>query len=120
MRRPNCAFAIALLSLVAVGAIDAFADDELVITFRMESPDLPEDSTVYIAGSVARLGSWRPDKVPMEYVGNHVWSYRLPIAAQQTIEYKYTLGSSTLLLCGEVIGPQRGYTGTAKLMCISA
>lgn len=66
---------------------------EVSITFRMESPDLPEDSTVYITGSTAELGNWNPGKVKMKFEGDHVWTFSIRCQPGQVIEYKYTLGS---------------------------
>ncbi|MGI9517997.1 MAG: alpha/beta hydrolase-fold protein [Pirellulaceae bacterium] len=68
-------------------------DDEWVVTFRMQSPDLAEDTTVYITGGLTSLGNWRPNAVPMTYAGDHVWTLELTVDREQTIEYKYTLGS---------------------------
>jgi predicted alpha/beta superfamily hydrolase len=65
----------------------------VVVTFRLETPDLPGDSTVYITGSTADLGNWNPGKVKMRSAGNHVWTYDITCQPGHIIEYKYTLGS---------------------------
>lgn len=67
--------------------------EEFSITFNLESPDLSEDSTVYITGSIEELGNWDPGEVKMKFEGNHTWKYSITCKPGQTIEYKYTLGS---------------------------
>ena len=87
-----------MFSLVAfLGTLPLVSSDilgqEIGVTFRLGSPDLPEDSTVYIAGSIAPLGNWNPGKVKMKFEGNHVWTHSIICQLGQAIEYKYTLGS---------------------------
>lgn len=73
-------------------AVDAFAED-LQVTFRLHTPQLPKNTTVYITGSNPGLGNWHPGRVPMREVGDHSWTYNLKLSEAQTLEYKYTLGS---------------------------
>ena len=87
-----------LFSLVALlGTLPLLSSnilgEEVVVTFRLESPELPENSTVYITGSIADLGNWNPAIVKMKYEGDHVWTYSITCQSGQLIEYKYTLGS---------------------------
>jgi predicted alpha/beta superfamily hydrolase len=63
------------------------------ITFILTSPDLPDDVSVYITGSVEQLGMWNPDKVKMEPRGKHTWTKEISIDGPLSIEYKYTLGT---------------------------
>ena len=63
------------------------------ISFLLTSLTLPEDSTVFITGSIAPLGDWNPGKVKMNYEGNHTWSLSLALDKPESIEYKYTLGT---------------------------
>ncbi|HET6978865.1 MAG TPA: alpha/beta hydrolase-fold protein [Pyrinomonadaceae bacterium] len=63
------------------------------ITFILTSPDLPNDTPVYITGSVEQLGSWNPGKVKMDSQGNHTWTKEITIDGPLSIEYKYTLGT---------------------------
>src|SRR6185436_16416477 len=63
------------------------------LTFILTSPDLPSDTSVYIAGSVEQLGSWNPAKVKMEPKGDHTWTKEIFISRPLSIEYKYTLGT---------------------------
>jgi hypothetical protein len=68
-----------LFSLVALlGTLPLLSSnilgEEVVVTFRLESPESPEDSIVYIAGSIADLGNWNPAIVKMKPNGNHVWT----------------------------------------------
>ncbi|HEX8844007.1 MAG TPA: alpha/beta hydrolase-fold protein [Pyrinomonadaceae bacterium] len=73
----------------------AQAQNETVIrvTFILNSPDLPDDSSVYITGGIEQLGNWNPGKVKMDAKGNHTWSKEITLSRPMSIEYKYTLGS---------------------------
>lgn len=88
---------IFLLSLFLVTAhcFNLQAQNETVIrvTFILSSPDLPDDTAVYITGSLEQLGSWNPGKVKMESKGNHTWTKEISINRPLSIEYKYTLGT---------------------------
>ena len=66
---------------------------QIRVTFILTSPDLPDDTSVYITGSLEKLGSWNPGKVKMEPKGNHTWTKEITITRPLSIEYKYTLGS---------------------------
>lgn len=82
---------IILLALVLCAI--AQAQSTIRVTFILTSPDLSDDTTVYITGSVEQLGMWNPAKVKMDSKGNHVWSKEITIEHPLSIEYKYTLGS---------------------------
>jgi predicted alpha/beta superfamily hydrolase len=66
---------------------------EVEITFCLYSPDLHEDSIVYITGSDSALGNWNPGKVKMKSVGDNIWEHSITCQSREIIEYKYTLGS---------------------------
>jgi predicted alpha/beta superfamily hydrolase len=63
------------------------------IKFIVVSPSLPDDSTVFICGSLPQLASWDPGKIRMSSEGNHTWSYTIYAETIFPVEYKYTLGS---------------------------
>lgn len=63
------------------------------ITFQLFSPDLSDESTVYITGSIPELGNWNPSTVAMTPKGNHLWEKTIQTKAAFGIEYKFTLGS---------------------------
>lgn len=63
------------------------------VTFVLTSPDLPDDTVVYITGGIEQLGMWNPGKVKMDARGNHTWTKEVQISGPMSIEYKYTLGS---------------------------
>lgn len=69
------------------------SESEIVISFRLYSPNLPEDSTVYITGSDPALGNWNPAAVEMTPEGNHIWTHRVNCRQGEIMEYKYTRGS---------------------------
>ena len=94
LRMPNLrAFACVYALLLSLSGVVSCLAEELTVTFRLTAPDLAEDSTVFITGSLTGLGNWRPDEKQMTYAGEHVWEFTLPLAGKRTIEYKYTLGS---------------------------
>jgi predicted alpha/beta superfamily hydrolase len=86
---------LSALLLVTALCLNLPAQNERLIrvTFILTSPDLPDDTSVYITGSLEQLGSWNPGKVKMESKGNHTWTKEITITRPLSIEYKYTLGS---------------------------
>jgi predicted alpha/beta superfamily hydrolase len=66
---------------------------EKTVVFQVYSPDLPDTAHVFIAGSLADLGSWNPATTPMQHEGNHRWSKKIVVKEGTSIEYKFTLGS---------------------------
>jgi predicted alpha/beta superfamily hydrolase len=63
------------------------------IKFRVIAPSLPDDSSIFICGSIPQLASWDPGKLRMIPEGNHKWSYTIVSETAFPVEYKYTLGS---------------------------
>ena len=82
----------ALSSIVLFCAI-AHAQSAAHVTFVLNSPDLPADTSVYITGGIEQLGNWNPGKVKMDYQGNHTWTKAITINVPASVEYKYTLGT---------------------------
>lgn len=63
------------------------------ITFQLFSPDLSNESAVFITGSIPELGNWNPSAIQMTSKGNHLWEKTIETKAAFGIEYKFTLGS---------------------------
>lgn len=63
------------------------------VTFVLTAATLPEDSSVFITGSIEPLGEWNPGKIKMKYEGNHTWSTSFTVDKPLSVEYKYTLGT---------------------------
>jgi len=63
------------------------------VTFVLTSPDLPDDTPVYITGGIEQLGMWNPGKIKMNSKGSHTWTKEVDVNRPMSIEYKYTLGS---------------------------
>jgi predicted alpha/beta superfamily hydrolase len=63
------------------------------VTFVLTSPDLPDETSVYITGGIEQLGMWNPAKIKMDSKGGHTWSKELQVSRPMSVEYKYTLGS---------------------------
>ncbi len=76
-----------------MAAAKAQKKQDMRITFQLISLVLPEDSTVFITGSIEQLGDWNPGKIKMKYKGNHTWNAQFTLPAPQSVEYKYTLGN---------------------------
>jgi predicted alpha/beta superfamily hydrolase len=89
--------ALCCLPLLAVAQTRAVEEppvaEEIVLTFRLHAPGIPEDTTVFITGSVPGLGNWKPEEVRMKYVGSQVWTHALRNPPVGSLEYKYTQGS---------------------------
>src|SRR5262245_10691548 len=92
MRRTKL-FLFILVSLVSIVFSTAHSQQPIRLTFVLSSPDLPDDTKVYITGGVEQLGMWNPAKVLMESKGNHTWTKEIQLKGPASIEYKYTLGS---------------------------
>lgn len=85
-----------LIVLCIVGfhhTITAQDPQEKTVVFQVYSPDLHDSTHVFIAGSLADLGSWNPATTPMQHEGNHRWSKKIVVKEGTSIEYKFTLGS---------------------------
>ena len=63
------------------------------IVFNLTSPSLPDDARVFICGNIPQLANWDPFVVSMTFKGNHAWSKTIRTDIQNSLEYKYTLGS---------------------------
>lgn len=63
------------------------------LTFQLFSPDLTNETEVFITGSIPELGNWNPSAVKMTSKGNHLWEKTIETKANFGIEYKFTLGS---------------------------
>ena len=81
------------LFLVTAHCLNLQAQTVIRVTFILTSPDLPDDTSVYITGSLEQLGTWNPGRVKMEPKGDHTWTKEISIDRALSIEYKYTLGT---------------------------
>jgi len=80
--------------LLLVGSfLFAQSQSDANIEFRVYSPVLTPDSTVFITGNNPELGDWQPNRIEMNYNSNGYWSsaYRFPTG--QKLEYKFTRGN---------------------------
>src|SRR5688572_18501627 len=85
---------VCLLLLFSISlTFQAQNEPDIRVTFVLTSPDLPDDTSVYITGGIEQLGMWNPGKVKMDSKGNRVWSKEILLNRPMSIEYKYTLGS---------------------------
>ncbi|MEO8201283.1 MAG: alpha-amylase family glycosyl hydrolase, partial [Gemmatimonadota bacterium] len=87
-RRPTLAFAV-LLTL-ATGPFGSRVAPCCTVTFKVRVPEVT--GTVYLAGSLAEAGSWRPDGLALTGAGRE---RRVAVTAAPgtTLRYKFTLGS---------------------------
>ena len=79
--------------LLTILSLHAQESAGIRITFVLNSPDLPDTTSVFITGSIEALGSWNPGKIKMDAKGNHIWTKEITVTNIKSIEYKYTLGS---------------------------
>ena len=94
MKKSTLLITLALFLLTSFCfTLQAQTESSIRVTFILTSPDLPDDTSVYITGSVEQLGMWNPNKVKMDPKGNHTWTKEIVISRPVSIEYKYTLGS---------------------------
>ena len=84
---------MATLCLITLASAIPATAGEIMVTFRLHAPELTEETSVYITGSLPGLGNWRPRQVEMKHLGERVWTHQLVIDGPRTIEYKYTLGT---------------------------
>lgn len=84
---------LSLLVIVAAYSSLLSQSKQVMVEFRVYSPDTPDTTSVFIAGSLPELGSWNPSKVSMVSQGNHSWSLKIPVKKFTSVEYKFTLGS---------------------------
>lgn len=62
------------------------------MTFVVESSELSDSASVFIAGNQRSLGNWNPAKVRLQPLGNHRFSRTFTFPAGTIIEYKFTKG----------------------------
>ena len=85
---------VCLLLLLSISlTFQAQNEPDIRVTFVLTSPDLPDDTTVYITGGIDQLGMWNPGKIKMDSKGSHTWTKEIEVSRPISIEYKYTLGS---------------------------
>jgi len=71
----------------------AFSQENYQVTFQLVSPELPNDSAVFITGNQELLGGWNPMKIEMKNQGSHIWSKTIVLDHPVDLEYKFTRGS---------------------------
>jgi predicted alpha/beta superfamily hydrolase len=82
------------LILVLFLAAASFCQEEIVnIKFIVTTPHLEDNDTVFISGNDEKLGSWRPNIVPLKKQNNSTWTLEEEFTKGKTLEYKFTLGS---------------------------
>jgi len=78
-------------------AFPNLANDDVQVTFVLETSSLTADADVYIVGSHRKLGAWQPDQIKMRYLGKqqgaHRWQKQLSFLKGEILEYKFTQGS---------------------------
>lgn len=85
-------FTCLLLSFIATAA-NGSQTQEVDILFEVHTNPLPENDTVYIAGSHEKLGSWHPALVPFTRISDSLWQLTISVRQGITLEYKFTRGS---------------------------
>jgi len=89
-------FLLFAISLFLV-TFKSYDNDNIQVTFILESAALSIDSDVYLVGNHRKLGRWQPDQIKMTYLdekeGMHRWQKQLSFEKGEILEYKFTQGS---------------------------
>ncbi len=103
---------IVILGALACHAPDAVPDEEVKITFIVETPaPLPEGDQVYIAGNTESLGNWAPDAVPLSRTSVTTWQFQGYFPRGARLEYKFTRGTWNR----EAVNPDCSVPGNLQL-----
>jgi len=84
--------------ILAVGALSVHGassqPDTVAIELHVTVPgDTPDNAIVYIAGSRRAAGNWEPDVIKLHKLDDGRWHIKLELPKDETLEYKFTLGS---------------------------
>jgi len=63
------------------------------ITFNVTTANMPPGLPLFICGNQASLADWNPGAMPLNPVNDSLWTIRLTLPVNTTIEYKFTRGS---------------------------
>lgn len=86
MKKKFC-FALLILSSII------FSQEQIKVTLNVAAPSLSDSARIFVAGNIAALGNWQPNKIQLEKKGNKVWSITLNVNKGDRLEYKFTKGS---------------------------
>ncbi|MFV2066025.1 MAG: alpha-amylase family glycosyl hydrolase [Pirellulales bacterium] len=87
--------------LIGLPACPARAEP-VAVDFRVHVPaGTPTTDTVFLTGDDPRLGSWRPDGVPLTRRGDGTLHVRVELMSGRTIHYKVTRGTWQTVEKGE-------------------
>lgn len=84
------ALSTAILLLVVGVALAAPQRVEFIVHVPAETP---ADAKVFVAGSVPKLGNWRPDGLPLTRQPNGTYTTEVDLESGQSIEFKITRGT---------------------------
>ncbi len=103
-----------LLALIFFWGFNLNAQTFKVI-LEVISPTLDDTAKVYVSGNSEILGSWKPDLVMLNNVGNKTWKKSFQIPKGFRMEYKFTKGSwSTEALGSDSSVPQNSVLVAGK------
>jgi predicted alpha/beta superfamily hydrolase len=88
---PRTTTAIFISFILLVSSL-AHADQKVRIVVRVPA-DTPANESVYVAGSLPSVGSWKPDGVKLSRQPDGTFSADLDLPVTQTLEFKLTRGS---------------------------
>lgn len=66
-------------------------DDSVVVQFRIRSPNIEEDTSIYVIGSPSKLGQWKTEgALKLSYAGDSVWAAESVLKKDEfPIKYRY-------------------------------
>jgi len=82
----------ALLILSALFLNGWLTARDVLVTFKVITPNLSDSSRVFITGNQPRLGNWHPAKTELEPISASTWTITLAFPESTLLEYKFTLG----------------------------
>ncbi len=89
--RPTMRFLLSLFLLLLVSLPQTLSQ---TLTIRVHAPaDTPDTATIYVAGNLPALGSWRADGLRLVKGDSAVWSAGIIAPKGTEVEFKITLGS---------------------------
>lgn len=79
------------VSFLLVSSI--MAQKELEVKINVHALNLPKDAGVYVSGNHELLGGWNPGIVRLDCTSGGVWTKVLRFNEEESLEFKFTLGS---------------------------
>lgn len=87
-----CISTAAFISFILLDSSSVYADQNVRIVVRVPA-DTRTNESIYVAGSLPSVGTWKPDGVKLSRQPDATFSGDLDLPVGQTLEFKITRGS---------------------------